>query len=382
MARHYTVWDMNKILVVTEEGRGGGALGRIILVAKEIAQNYNTVVLCPQNATSFHKKLESTKVPYLTLNLHPLTTDKLGLFKYLIYFLSEVINIRKIVKKEKPDIVHANASWQIKAALATLGLPSKFVWHMNDMYQPQPISGLYKMCAAIPDAYIFASERTKAYYNSLSKRIKYKPHAVINAPVAMTEPIPSAQRSREGTIKLLTIGYINKWKGLDILIKTMSLLNAENIEWHVVGPILKTRQGYYRYLESVMQKYKSDKIKFLGYMKVDSALLDQYDYYVCTSIKEASPMAVWESMSKGLPIISTDVGDVKTIVDKYECGVVSTSFDPTELAQVILNTISQTDEDYKRMSTQSIKAAQENFLIDSVGEEYLKFYSRVIEGER
>ena len=36
--------------------------------------------------------------------------------------------------------------------------------------------------------------------------------------------------------------------------------------------------------------------------------------YICSSLNESSPMAVWEAMSSGLPIITTPCGDIKYLL--------------------------------------------------------------------
>ena len=61
------------------------------------------------------------------------------------------------------------------------------------------------------------------------------------------------------------------------------------------------------------------------------------DLYICTSKFEASPVAVWEAMSVGLPVISTDVGDLKRANDIFDCCLIVEKREATIFASQIVS---------------------------------------------
>lgn len=59
------------------------------------------------------------------------------------------------------------------------------------------------------------------------------------------------------------------------------------------------------------------------------------DLYAYASLRESLPLAVLEAMAMGLPIVSSDVGDVADALGHGEAGVVVPPGDPTALARAI-----------------------------------------------
>jgi len=73
------------------------------------------------------------------------------------------------------------------------------------------------------------------------------------------------------------------------------------------------------------------------YDKNQMELNDYYnaaDVLLLTSLNEGSPNVIKEAMACNLPIVSTDVGDVREITDET-AGCYVTSFDPTDIARCI-----------------------------------------------
>lgn len=58
----------------------------------------------------------------------------------------------------------------------------------------------------------------------------------------------------------------------------------------------------------------SDRLKFWGLRKDTCELLQQMDIFCLSSDHEQMPITILEAMSTGLPIMSTDVGDIKEMV--------------------------------------------------------------------
>src|SRR4030042_595614 len=63
--------------------------------------------------------------------------------------------------------------------------------------------------------------------------------------------------------------------------------------------------------------------------------LNAADVLVLTSFKEGSPNVIKEAMACNCPIVSTDVGDVRELIENLK-GCFITSFDPTDVANKII----------------------------------------------
>lgn len=369
---------MYKVLNISEEGRGGGAIGRMRIIANELKGKLKTIVVVPKGSNKYVQSLKDLDLDFREVVLHPMTTDLKGSILYLIFFIPEIISLARLISKEKPDIVHCNGSWQVKGVIAAkiIGVPS--LWHMNDTYQWRFVEILFRLLSWLPTGYIYASERTMHYYLSLSKRISRRPFSsVIVAPVDRKNIRPLI-RLRKSPIRLLLIGYINIHKGIELLLKAASEFKDEEIQFDVVGPILSTRETYVNSLFVLQRELDVFNVSFLGYKSINTDLLSKYHYYICSSIREASPMAVWESLASGLPIISTDVGDVRRVIEKHNCGVISEEMTGVSLAQAIKTIINQTDDEYRIMSEGAV-IASDAFDKKEVAKHYLRFYKEVIE---
>ena len=78
-----------------------------------------------------------------------------------------------------------------------------------------------------------------------------------------------------------------------------------------------------------------DLIELKGYTKQEVCILmNAADLLLVTSISETGPIVVKEALACNCPIISTDVGDVKSITEKIDnCFI--TSYNPNEILEKI-----------------------------------------------
>lgn len=369
---------MIKVFVVTEEGRGGGPLKRMHLMAKALKGKVESVIVLPQSGSLFIKLLDQDEIPYRKLNLHPLTKSFKGAFKYVLFFIPEIFQLWRLFRKEQPDLIHINGSWQIKGLLAGKMAQRPVIWHMNDTYQPMLIRLLFRMFYRLPEGYIFASNRTKKYYEVIVKMpLDHKASAMIPAPVE-TGKIPFIKRKGMNQKRLLTVGFINPHKGIEVLLEASHLIKSAPIKIDIAGPVLPSQKKYKNKLDQLISKFEISNVSFLGYQNINAAFLEKYDFYLCTSLREASPMAVWEAMASGLPVISTPVGDLPLLLEKFNFGMCSESYTGADLSKAIEQLISINAIDYTKMSQTARRVALEIFSVDKVANHYIRYYSNIL----
>jgi glycosyltransferase involved in cell wall biosynthesis len=98
------------------------------------------------------------------------------------------------------------------------------------------------------------------------------------------------------------------------------------------------------------------------------------DVYVQSSHREAMPLSVLEAMASGLPLVSTDVGGLKDVVN--ENGILVRDNDEQELYQAMLTMIEMPDWNIKMKQAASKKAA-ENYSSGKMAEEYMAIYDEL-----
>ena len=65
----------------------------------------------------------------------------------------------------------------------------------------------------------------------------------------------------------------------------------------------------------------NQNVKMLGYIPNAKLYIKYFDLLLFTSDWEGLPLSVWEAMAAKVPIVSTDVGGVKEILEKEKCGL-------------------------------------------------------------
>lgn len=351
---------------------------RIRMIAQRLEGRMHTTVVAPISGDQYIKSLERVGVEVIAIDMYPLTRDFGGLVRYLLSFVGQIRHLRRLIKRLAPDIIHLNGAYQFKGLIAAIGMPQPVIWHMNDMYQPLSIQGLFKLLSRYADHFIFASKRTEDYYTSIAPLINNKRNVVIPAPVDIDKYYrkPISGRARSKPIDIVTIGYINRHKGIEYLLEAAKELENRPIRIHIVGPILDSQAVYGQRLRKESQALSN--IIWHGKKNDTAKFLEDMDLYVCPSIREASPMSVWEAMSMALPIVSTDVGDVKTIIEAHRCGLVVPTRDGKALAKAIATMIDLGPSAMKEYGLRSRHAASEVMSLQVVSSQYIRFIEDIV----
>lgn len=104
------------------------------------------------------------------------------------------------------------------------------------------------------------------------------------------------------------IGRVNPEKG-PLNFCQLSTFNSEGINWHMVGsgPLLETCQ----------EKY-GETVRFHGSVTNMGSVWPDVDMLCITSLYEGLPLVLLEAMSRGIPVVSFDVGSVGDVLDDKE----------------------------------------------------------------
>lgn len=311
---------MLRVANIIEEAKLGGPQVRIANVAYALRDKVETTVIIPrENSEHFRNKLDDYKIQYKVFNLSRVTKEFKVAFRYLFFSWLEIINLIRYFRKEKFDLIHVSGgSWQYKGVIAGKLAGMKVIWHLNDTSMPWFFRKIFSLLSNLPDAYIFASQRTREYYKALTR--SDLPEFIVPAPVDTKRFSPTIHvegdealiASWDNKTVIGTVANVNPVKGLDIFIRVAAELNKKikNLQFVVVGTIYPNQEKYYNELTALSKIIGVDNIEFIGMRNDVRPLLKRIDLYLCTSYAESSPISVWEAMSMGKPIVSSSVGDV------------------------------------------------------------------------
>ena len=131
------------------------------------------------------------------------------------------------------------------------------------------------------------------------------------------------------------IGYLGKHKGLDVLLRALSLIpDSAEIRLLVAGDGEERKS-----LEALCQELRLDRlVTFCGKVENRSigAIYAQIDVLIVPSVwPENSPVTIAEAMASGIPVIASDIGGISELVGKGVTGLLAPSRDPRALADSI-----------------------------------------------
>lgn len=377
---------MNRIAIILEEGRFGGPQRWIASVSGRLKKSgFDLIVVFPAfDSKQFHEELNLEEVETRRISLHRLTKEKTHLIKFVISFIPETLSLYKLLKQEKVDVVHCNNSWQFKGVIAGRLARKKIIWHLHETATPFFINSIFKLSAKkIADAFIAAGERVRAYYLS-DKRLSEKQIMEIQAPVDTAVFDPESVKEDQKIadypgLKIITVGNINPLKGIEYFIEMSSVLNKQynNLSFFVIGSHFVSQKAYSDKMVRMTQKYDLDNLHFCGSSENISSVLKAADIYVCSSIAEASPISVWEAMSMGKAIVSTDVGDVAKFIKDGESGFVVPIKDAVTLAERVELLIKNANL-RKKVGANARNIAIKNLDVDICVKKHAEFYKKII----
>jgi len=322
-----------KLLLVLSDCNIGGA-GRQML---------NYLVHC--NQKRFDVAVALPKESLLEEKVRALGFPTLSCGKEASFSLSSVGSYYRLIRKYRPQILHANASLSARIAALLAGVPIR-IYTRHCVY---PVSPFFKrklprlaMCLAtklLSTSVIAVAE--EAANNLYGMGISQKQVCVI---VNGVDPIKRDTRQRcslrneygiapHETLAVIC-GRIEKDKGIRILIEAASLLAKEEqpIKVFIVGKGSEEES-----LQNLSQSLDlSDRVYFCGFVSDVSPYLNAADVYVNCSIgTEATSLAIAEAMSLSLPIIATNYGGNTAMVKDGQNGILVPQNNPRALADAL-----------------------------------------------
>jgi glycosyltransferase involved in cell wall biosynthesis len=328
-----------KILYILEDGRFGGMPKMIADLAAGIRnEGMDTQILVGLKDSDYLlSKINARNVPVKTIALHVLSKTPKAIFLFLFNFLPDIFRLVQAIGKYKPDIVYCNGSQHIKGVIAARLMGKRVTWHMHDTYQPQLILTLFKIIRTVFGLKYFAAscERTISFYN-----LPIETTLLSRPPVDTQEFQPiNHKRENQSFYTVISVANVNPDKGLDTLIRTAAKVNEQrdDVQFLIVGLIPDTQRNLYDVLLALANQLQISNLKFLGQRNDIQTLLSGADVYLCCSNNESGPIAVFEAMAMELPVVATDVGDLRKIFSFHEAGRIQPVKDATALANEIIS---------------------------------------------
>lgn len=252
--------------------------------------------------------------------------------------LSMVPKLRRIMKREQPDVVHTHLD-VIKYATAAAKLAGikKCVHTVHNVADEEAegraqklINGFYFSHGwSVPVALSPEVQRSIAeFYRRPMDRIP----TVYNG-IDLSRCLPKTDYSLGETIVLTHIGRFNEQKNHGGLLRAFQRIHARipqcRLDLLGDGELLEPTKALARELGIF------DSVRFLGSQTNVYPYLQQSDLFLLPSRYEGMPMTLIEAMGTGVPSVASAVGGVPDMIEDGESGLLTTC-DPEDVAQAVL----------------------------------------------
>jgi glycosyltransferase involved in cell wall biosynthesis len=215
---------------------------------------------------------------------------------------------------------------------------------------------------------IISSEEERLYLY----RIGVKEKNLRNIPIAINE-IFFASTSEQTRNNILYVGRIDRYKGIDILVRAIKQITLSNLPVRCI--IVGKDVGYKSKLElSVKDLNLRDIVEIKDEVSQDE-LVNLYSSAIVTvlpSFSEGFPLSLVESMACGTPFLATPVGAIPELVNQTKAGITFPIGDSRALSKSI-SKLMQNRALWLELSTNAKNFAA-NFRWDRIGQRFYEIY--------
>ena len=169
----------------------------------------------------------------------------------------------------------------------------------------------------------------------------------LNVPIIETIPMVSislqhfyerTDTCQGDTIRCLYVGSLVPRKGVHDFIEAFNLLATKGYKIHLqlVGAGDHTYTSQLR--SKVTDYHLQDCVEFVGHISNLDTLLACYreaDIFILPSKGEGFPRVIYEAMSQGLPVISTNIGTIESVLKHGEQGILVPPGKPEAFAEAV-----------------------------------------------
>ncbi|MFA5049577.1 MAG: glycosyltransferase family 4 protein [Candidatus Micrarchaeia archaeon] len=188
---------------------------------------------------------------------------------------------------------------------------------------------------------------------------------------------PPKKKKNNKNKTFLFVGRLEKVKNIGLLLEAFKELKCEGLEpvlWIVGTGSLEWK------LKNYCKKNKLDKVKFFGEILHEKlpVVYQKADFFVLPSKSEGMPLSLLEGIACGLPLIVSDIPNLREIINKSKSGLTFKNGDLEDLKEKIKKLISANKKEIDKLKKNGRKYVENNFSWENTEEKIDGIYDRII----
>lgn len=331
---------MKKIVHIITGLNQGGAEAVLYKICDETKEKFSHSVISLTDKGFFSKKFESLDIPVYAIN-----------FRKLFLIPVSVIRLYKLIKKQQPDVVqtwmyHADFFGGLAAKMAGI---SSIIWNIRGPLNAKKTNLethlLARLCAFIsrwvPHKIVSCSE----YAAKVHIGIGYMANKLMIIPNGYKIPdvnefdVHTLSHQTQKPVVIGMIARYDPYKDHESLLMALKFVKQERIDFRCLLAGSEIDKNNSDLMNLIRSANLENNIELLGLQKNVNEVIEKLDIHILSSIDEAFPNVVAESMAMGVPNVCTNVGDAALIVGGL--GWIVEPGKPKDLANGILEAIKE-----------------------------------------
>jgi sugar transferase (PEP-CTERM/EpsH1 system associated) len=360
--------------IVEYFGLGGLENGVVNLINQSNPDRFSHEICCIKRSGKSKDRL-NFKIPIFVMNKRDRNDWK------------TIIRLVKLIRKQRPDIVHTR-NWGTSDGILAARLAgvrkvvhSEHGWSMSDPTGKNVRRKIVRRVFSIGvSKFVAVSEDMGRWLHEDIGIRRKKIQVIINGVDIhkFTPAIRNVAKNRlrlNGDVIIGTVARLDPIKRHDILLKAFS----EAIEEYPNARLLVIGDGPEKQkLEKIWQNLPNqNQITFLGERLDIAQLYQSMDVFVLASQNEGISNTILEAMASGLPVIATSVGGNREVVTPYKTGLLVPPVNVEALKNAILYYIENPEEREKHGKNARIDAVK-RFSLEKMSKKYESLYASLV----
>lgn len=364
---------MNLLYIITGLGMGGAEKQTVLIANKMYEAGHNVMIVSLTDETLVRPN-DGIQLYELKLNKTPFSLFK-GLFE-----------VKKIIKKFKPDIVHSHM-FHANLFARTLRLITKIPALICTAHNTNEGSSLRMLAYKYTDK--LASLSTNVSQDAVDSFIR-KGASSPGRMIVVSNGIDASQfdfsmderkakRSELGIFNdtpiLLSVGRLTEAKDYPNLLTAFSLLIKDRSLQSFPQLFIVGTGHLDGYLKNMSKEFGIDKyVTFIGQRNDIRQLMCAADIFVLSSEWEGFPLVITEAMACKKIIVATDAGGITEALG--DCGSIVPIKDPNSLSQAINKMIKLSDNQKEILGNKARERIIQTNSIETIIERWLSIYTQ------
>lgn len=372
---------MHSLVLLTTGLASGGAETQLVQLAitlRERGWEVRVVSLTPPKA--YMEELKQVGVSVVSLGIHQKLPDP-----------RPAVRLASLLRKWRPHIVHshmvhANILARLVRPLAwapVLICTAHSVDERGRKGSGRLREFLYRLTDPLCDLTTQVSQAGLQRYIRVGavprRKIIHIPNGVDTERFRPSSALREVLREgldQEGHFVWLAVGRLDFQKDYPNLLRAFAMVREERPEAVLLiagdGPLRPAIE------ELACDLGLEETVRFLGIRHDIPELMNAADAYVMSSSWEGMPMVLLEASAMKLPIVATDVGGNREVVQDGVTGFLVPPKDSAALAQAMLRLMALPEEERRRMGESARQHIEANFSLDRVVDQWEALYKELL----